>query len=155
MLPNSDVYLKYDIQMLSKNPTLKRMLSGMNAELRVYKVNYNDCWEGWNNFITKGRTGRVSKSIPYVDLSLGSNNVTTSLPYNPMESMRHAPTVFLAKGGEGNINKFTFDNNVGVKPVETLESSGKTGISTLDKLKSSTAMRINALPYVAYKSPVF
>ena len=154
MLPNSDVYIKYDIQMLSKNPTLKRMLSGMNAELRVYKVNYNDCWEGWNNFITKGRTGRVSKSIPYVDLSLGSNNVTTSLPYNPMESMRHAPTVFLAKGGEGNINKFTFDNNVGVKPVETLESSGKTGISTLDKLKSSTAMRINALPYVAYNKIV-
>ena len=72
MLPNSDVYLKYDIQMLSKNPTLKRMLSGMNAELRVYKVNYNDCWEGWNNFITKGRSGKVSKSIPYVDLSLGS-----------------------------------------------------------------------------------
>lgn len=154
MLPNSDVYLQYDIQMLSKNPTLKRMLSGMNAELRVYKVNYNDCWEGWNNFITKGRTGKVSKSIPYVDLSLGSNNVTTCLPYNPMESLRHAPAVFLAKGGEGNINKFTFDNNVGVKTVSSCESSGKTGIKTIEQLKSSTAMRVSALPYVAYNKIV-
>lgn len=154
MLPNSDVYLQYDIQMLSKNPTLKRMLSGMNAELRVYKVNYNDCWEGWNNFITKGRSGKVSKSVPYVDLSLGSNDVTTSLPYNPMESMRHAPTVFLAKGGEGDINKFTFDENVGVKLVSGLQSSGKTGITTLEILKKSTAMRVNALPYVAYNKIV-
>ena len=150
MLPNSDVYLKYDIQMLSKNPTLKRMLSGMNAELRVYKVNYNDCWEGWNNFITKGRSGKVSKSIPYVDLSLGSDNVTTSLPYNPMECLRHAPTVFLATGGTGDINKFTFDYNVGVKAVANCQSSGKTGISTLSGLKASTAMRVNALPYVLY-----
>lgn len=150
MLPNSDVYLKYDISMLTKVPTLKRLLSGMKAELRVYKVNYNDCWEGWNNFITKGRSGKVEKSIPYVDLSLGSDDVTTSLPYNPMESLRHAPTVFLATGGTGDINKFTFDYNVGVKAVSTLQSSGKTGISTLATLKASTAMRVNALPYVLY-----
>lgn len=154
MLPNSDVYLKYDISMLSKNPTVKRLLSGMNAELRVYKVNYNDCWEGWNNFITKGRSGKVAKSIPYVDLSLGSNDVTTSLPYNPMECLRHAPTVFLADGGTGGINKFTFDYNVGVKEVSTLQSSGKTGLSTLAGVKSSTAMRINALPYVLYNKIV-
>ena len=154
MLPNSDVYLKYDIQMLSKNPTLKRMLSGMNAELRVYKVNYNDCWEGWNNFITKGRSGKISKSIPYVDLTLGSTNVTTSLPYNPMDSMRHAPAVFLAEGGEGDINKFTFNENVGVRHLSGLQPSGKTGIISLDVLRKSTAMRVSALPYVAYNKIV-
>ena len=138
MLPGSDVYLKYDIQMLSKNPTLKRMLSGMNAEIRVYKVNYNDCWEGWNNFITKGRSGKVSKSIPYVDLSLGSDDVTTSLPYNPMECLRHAPTVFLAANGEGEhaADRWGFTTNVGVKAVSGLESSGKTGITTLSGHKA-------------------
>lgn len=150
MLPNSDVYLKYDISMLTKIPTMKRLLSGMKAELRVYKINYNDCWEGWNNFITKGRSGQVDISIPHVDLSLGSTDVTTSLPYNPMESLRHAPTVFLADGGTGGINKFTFDYNVGVQAVSSLQSSGKTGIDTLAELKESTAMRINALPYVLY-----
>ena len=154
MLPNSDVYLKYDISMLSKNPTVKRLLSGMNAELRVYKINYNDTWEGWNNFITKGRSGKVSKSIPYVDLSLGSDNVTTSLPYNPMECLRHAPTVFLATGGTSDINKFSFDYNVGVKAVANCQTSGKTGISTLAGLKASTAMRVSALPYVLYNKIV-
>lgn len=158
MLPNSDVYLKYDIQMLSKNPTVKRMLSGMNAELRVYKVNYNDCWEGWNNFITKGRSGKVSLSIPYVDLSLDSDDVTTCLPYNPMESMRHAPSVFIAKNGPAlsghETDRWSFDANVGVKAVSGLESSGKTGISTLNGLQNSDAMKINALPYVAYNKIV-
>lgn len=154
MLPNSDVYLKYDIQMLSKSPTLKRMLSGMNAEVRVYKCNYNDCWEGWNNFITKGRSGKVAKSIPYVDLSLGSDDVTTSLPYNPMESLRHAPTVFLAGTSDSDVKKFTFDYNVGVQAVSGLHSSGKTGISTLAGVKASTAMRVNALPYVLYNKIV-
>ena len=67
MLPNSDVYLKYDISMLSKIPTLRRLLSGMKAELRVYKINYNDCWEGWNNFITKGRSGKELTYQPYLN----------------------------------------------------------------------------------------
>lgn len=154
MLPGSDVYLKYDIQMLSKNPTIKKLLSGMQAELRVYKVNYNDCWEGWNNFITKGRSGKVAKTIPYVDLSLHSDSCTTSLPYNPMECLRHAPCVFLGKGGTGDINKFTFDYNHGCYPVQNLQLSGKTGIENLSGLKESTAMRINALPYVFYNKIV-
>ena len=126
MLPNSDVYLKYDLQLLSKNPTVKRLMSGATAEIRVYQGNYNDQWEGWNNFITKGRSGKVVKSIPYVDLSLGSNDVTTSLPYNPMEQLNLAPCVFLATGGTGDINKFTYDYNVGVQAVASCQSSGKT-----------------------------
>ena len=71
-----------------------------------------------------------------------------------MECLRHAPTVFLASGGTGDINKFTFDYNVGVKATSTLQSSGKTGITNLAGLKSSTAMRINALPYVLYNKIV-
>lgn len=160
MLPNSDVYLKYDIQMLSKNPTVKRLLSGMTAELRVYKCNYNDCWEGWNNFITKGRSGKVEKSIPYVDLSLGSSDlaypVNTSLPYNPMAYLRHAPEVLLAHGGTGDIHRFSFSYNNGVNLVSYCQSSGKTGINSdfTSKIKNSEALKINALPYVGYNKIV-
>lgn len=161
MLPNSDVYLKYDIQMLSKNPTVKRLLSGMTAELRVYKCNYNDCWEGWNNFITKGRSGKVSKSIPYVDLTLGTTStsgpsVTTSLPYNPMEYLRHAPCVHIANTGTGNIDKYSFSKNHGVLLNNAVANSSKVGssLSNFDVLRASTAMRINALPYVGYNKIV-
>lgn len=148
MLPNSDAYLQYDIQMISKNPTVKRLLSGMNVELRVYKVDYNDTWDAWNNFITRGRSGKVYKTIPYVDLSLGTETHTTSLPYNPMFSLSLAPTVFLATDTDG--KKFTVDYNKGVQPVSGLQSSGLTGIDSLAKLTSSDSMRISALPFVMY-----
>lgn len=152
LFPNTDVYLRYDIQLLSKNPTIKRLLSGMNAELRVYKVNNNDCWEGWNNFITKGRSGKVSKSIPYLDLTLGSDSVTTSLPYNPAFSLNLQPAVFLASGGTGDVNKFTFTHNVGVQSISSLQPSGlvSESLNTIAKLKASSALRTSALPFVFY-----
>ena len=146
LLPNSEMYLKYDVQMLSKNPTIKRMMSSMHVELATYKIDYNDTWEAWNNFITKGRSGKVSKSIPYVDFALGSQNVTTCLPYNPAFLMNMAPSVFLASDTDG--KKFTFEENTGVKAVSGLQSSGLTGIQSLSDLSSSTAMRISALPMV-------
>lgn len=148
MLPGSEMYLKYDVQMLSKNPLIKRMFSGMHIELATYKIDYNDTWEGWNNFITKGRSGKVSKSIPYVDFSLNSADVTTCLPYNPVFLMNMAPAVFLAPDTDG--KKFTFEENTGVKATTYLQSTGLTGIESLSDLKSSTAMRISALPLVLY-----
>lgn len=154
MLPNSEMYLKYDVQMLSKNPTIKRLLSGMHVELATYKIDYNDTWEGWNNFITKGRSGSVDKSIPYVDYSLGTSTHTTCLPYSPAFLMNMAPSVFLAKNGEAGsgheADAFSFEYNTGIKAVSDLQSSGLTGITTLAGLKSSTAMRQNALPLVLY-----
>ena len=112
MLPNSEAYLQYDIQMLTKNPTIKRVLSSMKAELRVYKCNYNDLWNGWNNFITKGRSGKVSKSIPSIDWSLGRNGYTTSLPYNPAFYLNIAPAVYASKD-----NIFAKEENKSLQPI--------------------------------------
>ena len=148
MLPNSEMFLKYDVQMLTKNPTIKRLLSNMHVEIATYRIDYNDCWEGWNNFITKGRSGKVSKSIPYVDYSLGTDTHTTCLPYSPSFYMNLAPSVFLASDTDG--KKFTFVENTGVKAVSGLQTSGLTGITTLAGLKASTAMRQSALPFVLY-----
>lgn len=147
MLPNSDAYLSYDIQMISKNPTIKRLLSSMKAELRVYRCNKNDLWEGHNNYITKGRSGQVVLTKPYVDLSLGSSDVTTSLPYNPMFSMNMAPCAFVAENTDS--KKFSFEYNNGVQPVANLQSSGLTSIDTLSALKSS-CIKMDALPFVMY-----
>lgn len=148
MLPNSEVHLKYDVQMLTKNPTIKRLLSGMSVEFRVYKAKYSDLWEGWNNFITKGRTGKVNLKVPSVDFSLGSDSFTTSLPYSPAYYLNFAPCVFCAKDDDG--AKFRYTPNSGVKNVSDLQSSGLTGISTLAALKSSVSMKISALPLVMY-----
>ena len=141
MLPNSEAYVSYDIQMLTKNPTIKRLLSSMKAEIRVYKCNYNDLWNGWNNFITKGRSGRVSKSIPSLDWSLGRNGYTTSLPYNPAFYLNIAPAVYASKD-----NIFAKEENQSLQPITKLQTSGLTGnITNLNK-----SIKISALPFVMY-----
>lgn len=142
MLPNSEAYVSYDIQMLTKNPTVKRMLSSMRAELRVYKINYNDLWNGWNNFITKGRSGKVSKSIPQLDWTLGDPNKSTSLPYNPAFYLNLAPPVYVSRK-----NIFSKTKNTGVIN-KTTEATFSTLTGTVSDLNKS--IKISALPFVMY-----
>lgn len=141
MLPNSEAYVSYDIQMLTKNPTIKRLLSSMRAELRVYKCNYNDIWNGWNNFITKGRSGKVSKSIPQLDWSLGTNNKTTSLPYNPAFYLNLAPAVYASK-----TDIFSKDKNKGLQLTSELQATTLAG--SISDLNNS--IKISALPFIMY-----
>ena len=141
MLPNSEAYVTYDIQMLTKNPTIKRLLSSMKVELRVYKGNYNDMWNGWNNFITKGRSGKVSKSIPSIDWTLGRNGYTTSLPYNPAFYLNIAPAVYASKD-----NIFAKEGNQSLQPITSLQPSGLTGNIT----NINESIKISALPFVMY-----
>ena len=141
MLPNSEAYLQYDIQMLTKNPTIKRLLSSMKVELRVYKCNYNDLWNGWNNFITKGRSGKVSKSIPQLDWNLGTSNSSTCLPYNPAFYLNLAPAAHASK-----IDIFSKEGNRGLQNIENIQSSGLTGSA----IKLNKSLKISALPFVMY-----
>lgn len=143
MLPNSEAYVSYDIQMLTKNPTIKKLLSSMRVELRVYKGNYNDFWNGWNNFITKGRSGKVSKSIPQLDWTLGTSNLSTSLPYNPAFYLNLAPPVYVSRQ-----DIFSRSKNTGVinKTTEaTFSNMTATSISDINQ-----SIKISALPFVMY-----
>lgn len=141
MLPNSEVYVSYDIQMLTKNPTVKRLLSSMKVELRVYKCNYNDLWNGWNNFITKGRSGKVSKSIPKLDWHLGTQDRTTSLPYNPAFYLNLAPASYIAK------DTFSKEKNTGFQNHSDLIPSGLTANYSHS---DNTIQQISSLPFVMY-----
>lgn len=141
MLPNSEAYIQYDIQMLTKNPTIKRILSSMKVELRVYKCKYNDLWNGWNNFITKGRSGKVSKSIPALDWTLGRQYYTTCLPYNPAFYLNLAPAAYCSK-----TNIFEKDGNKSLQNVSNLQDSGLTATIT----DANSSMKISALPFVMY-----
>lgn len=141
MLPNSEAYIQYDIQMLTKNPTIKRLLSSMKVELRVYKCNYNDLWNGWNNFITKGRSGKVSKSIPSIDWTLGRANHSTCLPYNPAFYLNLAPAMYASKD-----NIFEKDKNKSLQDINNLQLTGLTGNIT----NINESLKISALPFVMY-----
>lgn len=94
LVPNSQLYLTYDISLLSHNPTFRRLLSGASIEVRVYKRNKNDSWEHWNNFITRGRDGKDNSTIPYLKLNLNAYNSGTDYFYTSTFTP-HSPLCYL------------------------------------------------------------
>lgn len=170
LVPNSDLYLSYDVGLLSHNPTFRRLLSGASIELRTYKRLKSDSWKGWNNFITKGRTGKVTKSLPYVDFNLhtmsedstSSYARTTLTPHSPACYLGFVPPVFLG------VNDTNYSNFVKSSYPQRIAShiksnppfnisnftTGLTGITSMQQIYDSTALRINALPLVMYNSVV-
>lgn len=166
MLPNSDADLQFTVELQNVNPSVRRILSASRLEIYVDRVNYNDCWEAWNNFITRARSGKFDTSIPYVDWNLNGthNRITTSLPYNPAHLLGIAPAVFYGGKNDSDVKKFEFKSNNGVKiqsstwesmstddsSLYNCQASGLTGISDADDLKDSKAMRVSALPFVFY-----
>lgn len=155
MLPNSDVDVSFDVSLQSVNPSVRRLLNSCRVEVRVYRRNYNDCWEAWNNFITKARSGQFETSIPYVDFTLASETHHTSLPYNPAFTLGLAPNVRVGGSGMNDVTRLSYSANRGVKNFasESFDSL-MTGISTLSALKASNAMKVSALPFVFYNSIV-
>lgn len=94
MFPNSDMYVKYDISAITKNPTIRRILSSMQIETRTYVGKCSDFWEGWNNFITRGRSGKVNLSIPTLNSKMTNTanaSFSTHLPYNPYSYLNIIP----------------------------------------------------------------
>ena len=144
MFPNSTGYLKYNIQAITTNPTIKSLMSSMSIELRTYKVKMSDLWEGWNNFITRGRKGKLNLSIPTLDF-IHASGKHTALPYNPAHYLNIAPAVNWKKD-------FSILGNQGVQDTTQTgyEASGLLGSSF--NLGNSNAYKagVNALPFVAY-----
>lgn len=150
-LPNTDVNLSYDIQIINKNPTIRRMLGSMRLETRTYFVKDSDCWEGHNNFVTMGRSGTISKEIPRLRWRLAEGK-TTCLPYNPYSMLNIAPPRYFGAVLDGDPqNPWSYKGNSGLKTISTeLQDSGLTGISA-DKNEDETAYHdVNALPAVFY-----
>lgn len=79
-LPNTEVYLNYDVQVTFRNPAVRKMLNGWRVYLHAYYNRCQDLWEGWNNFITKGRSGNISLKIPHIKTRLKDKYS----PFTPM-----------------------------------------------------------------------
>lgn len=144
MFPNSQAYINYDVTAITKNPTTKRMLSSMSVELRTYKGKCSDFWEGWNNFITRGRSGKLNLQIPHVNFI--HNGLFTTAPFNPAHYLNIAPATHFA------INQSFEDNQGFIDPTDTtnIDVTGLEGLSF--NLNSSAVYKegINALPFVMY-----
>lgn len=150
LLPNTDVNVSYDIQVINKNPTIRRMLGSMHLELRAYRVKDSDCWEGHNNFVTCGRSGKVFKEIPRLKWRLASGK-TTCLPYNPYFALNIAPARYFAKSTEAEPSRaWSFDANQGLQYISDCQDSGLTLIPAATDEDDTVMHDISALPAVFY-----
>ena len=125
------------------------MFSNCKIELRTYKCKNSDLWEGWNNFVTRGRSGKVTKKIPYLDLirNVGDNAYTTCLPYNPQHYLNIAPPLFYGKD-------LSFEKNTGITYLNSNNDIDFTGLfkdsNWGTKNFASYSVGQSALPSVMY-----
>lgn len=150
VLPNTDVNISYDISVINKTPTIRRMLSSMSLETRTYFVKDSDCWEGFNNHVTCGRSGKISKQIPRLKWRLSSGR-STCLPYNPYFMLNIAPARYLAKSTDDEPSRrWSFEANQGLQELSNLEDSGLTLIPSTTSEDSTVMHEVSALPGVFY-----
>lgn len=65
-LPGDSFDLSNDVLVMGLSPMVKRMLDTCSIYVHYYYSRCNDLWKGWNNYITKGRSGKISLTKPCV-----------------------------------------------------------------------------------------
>ena len=63
-LPNEDYNIGYDVLAELRNPTTRKLLNGMKIFIHSYWCPKKDLWRGFKNYIDKGRSGTVTKTVP-------------------------------------------------------------------------------------------
>ena len=144
-LPNTEVYLNYDIQVTFRNPAVRKMLNGWRVYLHAYYNRCQDLWEGWNNFITKGRSGNITLKIPHIKTRLQNQKT----PFTPMSLYNYLgyPSEAIPTKTKNNEAVLRLDKLTGVKlgDIKDQVNGAKTGLADY------TNEEINALKAVMYQ----
>lgn len=139
-LPNSEFWLNYDVQIQFRNPTVRKMLNGWRVYLHAYYNRNSDLWEGWNNFITKGRSGTMNLKIPHICTRFnkaGTQNWKAT-PFTPMslyDYLGFAPEAYTT------LNKYSGVNTTLLNGIEGKET----------KLANYAKLQISALKPMMYQ----
>lgn len=142
-LPNTEVYLNYDVQVTFRNPAIRKMLNGWRVYLHAYYNRCQDLWEGWNNFITKGRSGNISLKIPHIKTRINGKS-----PFTPMSLYNYLgfPSEAIPVKNTNGTPIPILDKTTGVKVADvTGDNTKKTGLADY------TNEEINALKAVMYQ----
>lgn len=123
-LVGSKVYLNYDVEVQFRNPTQRKLLNGFRVYLHSWYNRKSDLWEGWENFITKGRSGKINLKIPHIQTRLSSmgNQYTPFTPMSLYDYLGYAPENFVE-----------LDKYCGVKPSKT--TVNKTGLADYSNIE--------------------
>lgn len=150
-VPNTEVWLNYDVQITFRNPSVRKMLNGWRCYLHAYYNKKSDLWEGWNNFITRGRSGTESGGgqgleIPHIKTRLinhpGSGTSYEVSPFTPMSLYNYIGYPSEVTPMNGEVRNLT--KTCGVETAQITNES-KTGLANYTNIK------INALKAVMYQ----
>lgn len=150
-LPNTEVWLNYDVQITFRNPAVRKMLNGWRCYLHAYYNRKSDLWEGWNNFITRGRSGTESGGgqgleIPHIKTRLknipGGGTAYEVSPFTPMSLYNYLGYPSEVTPMNGNVRDLT--KTCGVKTAQ-ITTESQTGLANYKNIK------INALKAIMYQ----
>lgn len=123
-LVGSRVFLNYDVEVQFRNPTQRKLLNGFRVYLHSWYNRKSDLWEGWENFITKGRSGTINLKIPHIQTRLKqlADDYTPFTPMSLYDYLGYAPENYTE------LNKYC-----GVKPANIEEN--KTGLANYENIE--------------------
>lgn len=140
--------LEYYVNVVSRNPLTRDLRNGITVALHAYWSPCSELWEGWNNYITRGRNGNENLTVPRFFphfMKKGEQNEwhTTLVPCSPADYMG----IPIAQYDNTITNKnyvFKAEKIDDTKKVNNIWTPLQVGENVMGKWE------INALPFVMY-----
>lgn len=135
-LPGEDYKISYDVLAMVRNPLTRRLLSGMRIYIHTYYSKCSDLWEGFNTFVTKGRSGDINLQIPRLahNFSVGANTFTTFTPMSPSDFM--------------GVPAYRYDISNPIRSFMPVPTATSATVKAVNNLPQSY---VNSLPFVMYQ----
>lgn len=172
-LPGDDVDINFEM-ILDTLPLVNPSLTAYKVTTHWYKIDCKDLWQGWQTFITKGRSGNVNWNLPKVDLDIpftidsfdfGNSHTSKALAF---ANSQHSLGAFLGvPPTRSGIYKFNVEDNpylesnylpYYVRPCTEAEGGTSDADSAAIKEAANTGfysiLQVNALPFMAYQNIV-
>lgn len=147
-MPNTELFLNYDVQITFRNPAIRKMLNGWRVYLHAYYNRNSELWEGWNNFITKGRSGNIALKIPHI-----ANRISKKSPFTPMSLYNYLgyPSEYVPVKNTSGTKITQLDKFTGVTLSETEESTESSTNYKKTGLANYKNIQISALKAMMYQ----
>lgn len=136
-VPNEDFDISYNLNILSRNPLLRKILTTQRAYIHTFIQYDRNMWEGARNQKTNGYSGTINLQVPC--LKLETENMSTSNALS-LSSWLGIPPAFYNNSTP--LHSYTAVN------TENIVSSGVGTYSINKYAKNET---FNALPFVFYQ----
>lgn len=153
-LPDSDYEIQYDILALSRNPLVRRLLSGMTVYIHTYAIDSKDLWEGFPAFVARGRSGTITKQVPMAS-TIFTNKAPNLSPTHMYFSHQYSPSAYLGVPPAVYIDdSVSSDSILHYKSVPIAEADqlySQVNYCNFTGTSNTEYLKFNVLPLVMYQ----